>query len=102
MSTEKAWFCQKCRVMMEPVSEDFCRCPECGSEVWYSYSQDRVAGPPATDGSYVSLSLQPGENIMGGGASTGKPKKQGKKKSLAQINAELGRSNRGTSKLFDA
>ena len=102
MNEEKPWFCQKCRIMMQPVDADHCKCQQCGSEVWYDFSQDAVPGPPAPDNSYVSLSLQPGENIMGGGASTGKPKKQGKKKSLAQINAELGRSNRGTSKLFDA
>ena len=88
MSDEQPWFCQKCRVMMEPVNADFCRCPNCGSEVWYNYSQDKVTGPPVS-GSYVSLSMQPGENIMGGGGSVGHAKKKGKKKSLAQINASL-------------
>jgi hypothetical protein len=42
LSEEKVWFCQECRRMMEPVNEDFCRCPECGTEVWYKYSRDKV------------------------------------------------------------
>ena len=29
------WYCQKCRVPMIPIDENYCKCPECTAEVWY-------------------------------------------------------------------
>lgn len=41
-----AWFCQRCRVKMEPITGDFAKCPECGAEVWYG---DGKKAEPSTD-----------------------------------------------------
>lgn len=30
----KAWFCEECRVMMDPKEEGFYKCPVCGAEAW--------------------------------------------------------------------
>lgn len=29
------WFCQRCRVPMIPITEEYCKCPSCTAEVWY-------------------------------------------------------------------
>lgn len=76
-------------VRMNPTKDDFYRCPECGGEFWPGQNDDGMAVKDIQQNTYVSMSLQPGEHVVGGGGSTGRPKKQGKKKSLAQINASL-------------
>lgn len=32
------WYCQQCRVPMQPIDGDFCKCPHCGTEIWYGKS----------------------------------------------------------------
>lgn len=81
---KKVWFCQECRIMMEPVNEDFCRCPQCGSEVWYNYSADKVKGKSEEPGAYVSLSMQEGERVLGGGSGVSCVGKHEKKKRSPQ------------------
>lgn len=76
-------------VKMNPTKDDFYRCPVCGGEFWPGQNDDGMAIKDIQKNTYVSMSLQPGEHVVGGGCSTGRPKKQGKKKSLAQINASL-------------
>lgn len=78
-------------VSMVPNADDYYKCPECGAELWLQERDvaAKAAFEAAHANNYVSMSLQPGEQIMGGGGSTGKPKKANKKKSLAHINAAL-------------
>lgn len=41
MSNKKvAWPCVDCRIMMVLVDEDHCKCPECGTEVWFDYNTE--------------------------------------------------------------
>ena len=45
MENDKTWFCQECRVLMEPQAGMFDKCPECGAEAWpsgeASYKQNK-------------------------------------------------------------
>lgn len=36
------WFCQNCRTEMEPITEDFAKCPHCAAEVWYGKTPHEV------------------------------------------------------------
>lgn len=36
----KPWPCMDCRVMMSLVDEDHCKCPQCGTEVWFDYNEE--------------------------------------------------------------
>lgn len=44
MSKIKPWACFDCRIMMKIIDEDHCKCPVCGTEVWFKYdeSQDDI------------------------------------------------------------
>lgn len=78
MSEEKPWFCQKCRRMMQPVDEDHCKCPECGSEVWYSYSAGHDDIEELMEDSIVHHqknvyeAMIGGKPVKGGGGGSGK------------------------------
>jgi len=88
-------------VRMNPREDDYYCCPECGGEFWPGRADNGLALREIQEGNtYVSLSLQEKERVPGGGGSVGRAKKQGKKKTLAQINAELGGTNRGKNKNF--
>lgn len=78
-------------VAMVPKPPDYFKCPNCGTEVWPKRMGEaaEAVNRENEENCYVSMSLQPGEKTVGGGGSTGKPKKAGKKRSLAQINAML-------------
>ena len=78
-------------VKMNPTKDDFYRCPVCGGEFWPGRNDSGMAlnDISQSNNSYVSMSMQPGEHVVGGGGSTGRAKKSGKKKTLAQINASL-------------
>lgn len=39
MNKHKPWPCFKCLIIMESVDEDHCKCPKCGTEVWYEYDE---------------------------------------------------------------
>lgn len=85
--------------------DDFFKCDRCGAELWGKGEQwidaiVKLKNESIAD-TYVSLALQPGEKVMGGGGSTGHAKKAGKKKSLAQINKELCGSSRGKNRAYD-
>lgn len=34
----KPWPCIQCLVMMELVNDDYCKCPVCGTEVWFNFN----------------------------------------------------------------
>lgn len=90
----KPWPCIECRVMMIKINNDYCKCPVCGTEVWYNYNsptgdeiaelmQDRAIAhqpkeiPPA------------GEPLPGGGSKSRSKKDKSKKDSLATLNQKL-------------
>ncbi len=35
----KPWICLDCRILMDLIDEDHCKCHKCGTEVWYQYSE---------------------------------------------------------------
>lgn len=82
-----AWVCQQCKCMMEPVSEDFCRCPECGTEVWYNYKQDEIKSlmSDMSKGHATTELLPAGQPAKGGGSNNGKKRKQPVKKDSTQM-----------------
>jgi hypothetical protein len=81
----KPWFCLDCRMLMDNVDEDHCKCPRCGTEVWYNYGETSPAESQKvevglTRNSYISRSLPEGNRVPPGGAKAGKrPKKKGTK-----------------------
>lgn len=103
----KPWPCMECRVMMALVDEDHCKCPVCGTEVWFEFSvQDNSEIAKLMREKYKS-NLPPkdpipaGEAAKGGGGSKSKGRdRKGlmQKKSLSQINAGLN----GKCQNFDA
>lgn len=87
MMENKPWPCIECRVMMIPASEDFCKCPVCGTEVWYKYDAPELDDDEPTadrinhDTTLISRSLPEGYRVPAGGskASGKKPRKKGTK-----------------------
>lgn len=84
----KAWPCIECRVMMVSVNEDYCKCPVCGTEVWYHYdapdldeTEPEIGNEPLVDTTLVSRSLPERYKVPpGGGKASGKkPRKKGTK-----------------------
>jgi hypothetical protein len=77
----------ECRIMMKLVDEDHCKCPQCGTEVWYKYSEpseseDEIA--ELMQECYETHNQTPvlmGGAVMPGGGSKSKSKK---KKQLLQ------------------
>ena len=65
-----------CDGTMKWKSLDFYTCDKCGGEFWPA--EPKVPRTTVRDGSnsYVSLSLQPGTKIIGGGSKSGKRKKK--------------------------
>lgn len=77
----KAWPCLECRVMMQMVNDDFCKCPICGTEVWFNF--DAPATPTKKPNTYVSRSLPEGYKVPPGGSkSSGKRSKPDPLKAL--------------------
>jgi hypothetical protein len=80
----KPWPCLDCKIMMELIDEDHCKCPICKTEVWFKYD-----APDLSDDSidysdvptnYVSRSLPELYKVPPGGSKSGKrPKKKGTK-----------------------
>lgn len=33
----KPWICLDCRIIMDLIDEDHCKCGQCGTEVWFNY-----------------------------------------------------------------
>lgn len=62
--------------MMKLMDDDHCKCPKCGSEVWFNYNAPNFAddGEPKMKFSnqYISRSLPEGYRVPPGGAKTGK------------------------------
>lgn len=83
MTENKPWPCMDCRVIMTPVDEDHCKCPVCGTEVWYKYDAPDLSEeepPPAGKSQYVSRSLPEHYRVPPGGSKSGKrSKKKGTK-----------------------
>lgn len=44
MKQKKPWPCMDCRVIMLEMDADHCKCPVCGTEVWYDFSRDLPQG----------------------------------------------------------
>lgn len=83
----KPWMCLDCRVMMRVVNEDFCKCPECGTEVWFKFGEPTAL---RRQKEYISRSLPEGVKVPGGSSKSGKRSKERMKKpTLAQINSGL-------------
>ncbi len=98
---EKPWPCLKCFathgivVQMEVITEDFCKCPRCGTEVWYDYEEPPdeeefgivVDNTPAVQYSILGGSAKPG----GGSKSKSRRNKKllMRKPTIAQINQAL-------------
>lgn len=80
----KPWVCLICLIAMETVDEDHCKCPKCGTEVWYDYKEesDDDIGELMQE-SYTGHSTDPQFSIMsgqaakgGGGSNGGKSRKK--------------------------
>ena len=78
MTERKPWFCIDCRVVMPIASNDHCKCPVCGTEVWYNYDAPDLSEPglPAVKSQYVSRSLPDGYRVPPGGSKSGKRSKK--------------------------
>jgi len=86
MKTRKPWPCLDCLVIMKMESEDFCKCPVCGNEVWFNYNnpdynpENRNLQAVTVDVAYISRSLPEKYKVPAGGNKTGKrSKKKGTK-----------------------
>jgi hypothetical protein len=75
----KPWVCLICLVAMKTIDEDHCKCPNCGTEVWYDYKeesdeddieelmQESIAGHNINP----QFSIMNGPPAKGGGSSNG-------------------------------
>ena len=71
MSDKKAWFCQECRVLMKiDETGDFCKCPECKSEVWFGDEEKSLS--EMTTGDFTEMMAPAVVNKGGGGKRSGK------------------------------
>ena len=85
---EKPWPCLKCLIVMNPIDEDHCKCPQCGTEVWHDYQEPESADEIAelmqeSVGGHMPTSkgvLPAGRPLPGGGSKN----KNGSKKNLMQ------------------
>lgn len=86
--------CPECMTMrgdtvaMRAEEQGWFKCPVCGGEYWPQNDElvvKWIRKKEQLGNTYVSLSQQPGAHITGGGASTGKAKKPGKKKSCQNL-----------------
>lgn len=103
MKKKKPWPCMDCRVIMLEMDADHCKCPICGTEVWYDYNedltQDEVAelmrDNLAKHQRTVYDAMIGGEPIKGGGSRSNRPnsRKQAlKKPSTAELYNRLAKS----------
>jgi len=82
--------------MMIAVDDDFCKCPVCGTEVWYKYSapapQDEITAlmRDMARNHKPKEAMPAGEALPGGGSSSKSNKRaRNKKKSLSALNQGL-------------
>lgn len=81
---ERPWPCIKCRVIMEGIDEDHCKCPVCGTEVWYDYKEDMekpeeidsIMRIPSGQTAGQEYSILGGPPAKGGGNSSGSKSKR--------------------------
>ncbi len=91
----KPWMCLDCRVMMNQVDQDHCRCPQCGIEVWSPI--DRPSGDEIAElmrdmaKCHARTTVLPaGQPAPGGSSKSSKGRKKPQKKdSLSQLNRKL-------------
>ena len=82
MISLKSCQCPECGVgLLEWNPYEFFKCSVCGGEYWPKEKKVPRTTARSTDKAYVSLSLQPGTKIIGGGSKTGKRKKKKPKRS---------------------
>ena len=87
MKKRKPWPCMDCLIVMTmDVSDDFCKCLECGTEVWFNYGNPHFKSDKddpqkvTIQVEYVSRSLPEGYKVPAGGSKSGKrPKNKGTK-----------------------
>ncbi len=75
-------------IAMEAEDQGWFKCPACGGEYWPKDDEvvtKLILKKQQVNNTYISLSQQPGVHIEGGGGSTGKVKKAGKKKTVQQL-----------------
>jgi hypothetical protein len=58
----------ECRIMMEPVDEDHCKCPQCGTEVWYKYSEPSESDDEIAELMQESYNRHAQTDVLMGGA----------------------------------
>lgn len=87
-AVKKPWPCLKCMVIMDTIDEDYCKCPICGTEVWYEYNLDEPETEDLMENNIVQnrrtnpeFSILNGPPAKGGG---GGSKGRSNKKQLMQ------------------
>lgn len=99
----KPWPCMDCRMMMLLVDDDHCKCPVCGTEVWFDYNDELTHDEVnelmkdnlAKHQRSVYDAMIGGEPVKGGGSrnSKGKSRKQAMQKpSTTELYKRLSKS----------